>query len=49
MEDSVLPMDRIAAIQETLIGFIMDEVVNPNGEFYYDGRPLAQLNANPSS
>jgi hypothetical protein len=27
---------RVAAIQEHLIGFIMDEIVNAREEFYFD-------------
>nr|TKW03441.1 hypothetical protein SEVIR_7G023700v2 [Setaria viridis] len=30
--------ERVGAICEGLIGFLMDEVVNPKGEFYYNGR-----------
>ena len=26
------------AIQESICGFLMDEVINPNGEFYSDQR-----------
>nr|TKW03443.1 hypothetical protein SEVIR_7G023800v2 [Setaria viridis] len=41
--------ERVAAICEGLIGFIMDEVVNPKGEFYYDGRQLDTLISNTTT
>nr|TKW30761.1 hypothetical protein SEVIR_2G059301v2 [Setaria viridis] len=40
IQQGLLKEERVAAICEGLIGFIMDEVVNPTGEFYYDGRQL---------
>jgi len=39
-KDELLPSERITAVQEQLIGFLNDEVVNKNGEFYYDGRTI---------
>ena len=27
---------RIRTIQEEICGFLLDEVINPNGEFYVD-------------
>jgi hypothetical protein len=29
-------MDRLSAIQESLLGFIHEEVVMPTGKYYYD-------------
>jgi hypothetical protein len=29
--------DRLLAIQENLIGFLLDEVLNPARKHYYDG------------
>ena len=40
IQQGLLKKERVAAICEGLIGFLMDEVVNPQGEFYYDGRNL---------
>jgi len=40
IQQGLLKEERVAAICEGLIGFIMDEVVNPRGEFYYAGRQL---------
>ena len=43
IQQGLLKEERVAAICEIcegLIGFLMDEVVNPKGEFYYDGRQL---------
>jgi hypothetical protein len=31
------------AIQEALMGFLMDEVVNPNGKYFYDNHPNDRL------
>jgi len=31
-------MERIRVIQEALCGFLLDEVINPKGEFYSDPR-----------
>ena len=37
MRDELIPEERILAVQEALCGFINDEVLDVNGEFYYDG------------
>ena len=29
--------DRIKAIQETIAGFLRKQVINPNGEFHFNG------------
>ena len=39
--------DFIRVIQEQLMGFINEQIIDPAGEFYYDGKPLLQ--AGPSS
>ena len=36
MHDTLLPEERILAIQEAMCGFIVREVLDPAGEFYYD-------------
>ena len=36
----LLETERIREIQEQLAGFLLEEVVDPNGEFYYDGSNL---------
>nr|TKW00057.1 hypothetical protein SEVIR_8G083900v2 [Setaria viridis] len=41
--------ERVEAICEGLIGFLMDKVVNPKGEFYYDGRQLDAPSSNTST
>ena len=38
MADAVIEPERIKAIQETICGFLLDEVINPNGEFYANPR-----------
>ena len=37
MCNELIPEERILAVQEALCGFINDEVLNVNYEFYYDG------------
>jgi len=37
MRNELIPEERILAVQEALCGFINDEVLKVNGEFYYDG------------
>ena len=37
MRDKLIPEEKIMAIQEQLSGFIVEQVLNPKGEFYYDG------------
>ena len=34
MAESLIEPARIKAIQESLCGFLLDEVINPKGEFY---------------
>ena len=36
MADDLIQPERIKAIQESICGFLLDEVINPNGEFYAD-------------
>ncbi|RLM59110.1 hypothetical protein C2845_PM18G07300 [Panicum miliaceum] len=40
MRDQLLPQERVLAIQESLAGFIYEQVVNKDGEFHYDGYNL---------
>ena len=35
-KENLIEPERIRAIQESLCGFLLDEVINPNGEFYSD-------------
>ena len=37
MRDKLIPKKKIMAIQEQLSGFIVEQVLDPKGEFYYDG------------
>jgi hypothetical protein len=37
VKEEVIQKDRLLAIQESLIGFLSDEMVNPEGKHYYDG------------
>ena len=36
MAEDLIQPERIKAIQESICGFLLDEVINPNGEFYAD-------------
>jgi len=38
MKEDLIEPARIRAIQESLCGFLLDEVINPRGEFYSDQR-----------
>ena len=38
MKEDLIEPARIRAIQESLYVFLLDEVVNPKGEFYSDQR-----------
>ena len=37
MRDILIPEERILAIQEAICEFIIHEVLDKAGEFYYDG------------
>ena len=37
MRDKLIPEEKIMAIQEQLSGFIVEQVLDPKDEFYYDG------------
>ena len=37
MRDKLILEEKIMAIQEQLSGFIVEQVIDPKGEFYYDG------------
>jgi hypothetical protein len=36
VKDKVIQKDRLSAIQESLLGFIHEEVVMPTGKHHYD-------------
>ena len=47
MKEDLIESERIRAIQESLCGFLLDEVINRKGEFYSDQRiSVAQLDRN---
>ena len=35
MRDKLLAQDRIEAIQDEIAGFLLDQVIDPKGEYYY--------------
>ena len=37
MRDKLIPEEKIMVIQEQFSGFIVEQVLDPKGEFYYDG------------
>ena len=37
MRDKLIPEEKIMAIQEQFSGFIVEQVLDPKDEFYYDG------------
>ena len=43
MREELIEPERLRAIQEQLCGFLLEEVVNPKGEFYCDGSSVARL------
>ena len=38
MRDKLIPEEKIMAIQEQLSEFIVEQILDPKGEFYYDGQ-----------
>ena len=38
MKEELIEIARIRAIQEAICGFLLDEVINPKGEFHGDLR-----------
>ena len=38
MAEDLIQPERIKAIQESICGFLLDEVINPTGEFYANPR-----------
>jgi hypothetical protein len=48
IKKEVLHVDRITAVSEQLIEFIMREMPNPTGEFYHDGH-INRVSASTSS
>ena len=39
-KEKVLRADQIEAIQEELSEFLMDEIIDPKGEYYYDTKEI---------
>ena len=35
MRAKLLEMERVEALQEEIAGFLLDQVINPKGEYYY--------------
>ena len=46
MSDKLIPEEKIMAIQEQFSGFIVEQVLDPKGEFYYDGISNIEITAN---
>ena len=47
MADAFIEPERIKPIQESICGFILDEVINPTGEFYANPR-ISVARADPN-
>ena len=37
VKNELIEKERLLAVQQGLVGFLMDEVVNPAGKYHYDG------------
>ena len=37
MQDTLIQEERILAIKEAICGFIVEQVINEKGKYYYDG------------
>ena len=37
MKECLIPTEKIKAVQEQFCGFLMNEVIDPKGEFHNDG------------
>jgi hypothetical protein len=35
MRDGLLLWERVQAIQEEIVGFLLEQVIDPKGEYYY--------------
>ena len=46
MKEDLIEPARIRTIQESLCGFLLDEVINPKGEFYSNQR-ISVARTNP--
>jgi hypothetical protein len=46
--DALTENNRLLAVQEALMGFLMDEVVNPQGKHYYDSHASDRLTSEES-
>jgi hypothetical protein len=44
----LIEKDCLLAIQEALMGFLMDEVVDPKGKYFHDIHPIDQLTSEES-
>ena len=44
MKNDLIQPERIKVIQESICGFLLDEVINLNGEFYANPRISADPN-----
>jgi hypothetical protein len=42
VKDEVIQKYHLSAIQEILLGFLLEEVVNPAGKHHYDGSKKIQ-------
>jgi hypothetical protein len=48
IKEEVLHVDRIRAMSEQLIRFIMNEILDPKGKFHHDSHPVHRESASTS-
>ena len=47
MGDECYSTNRINAVCEELAGFILNEILDPRGEFYHDGQSIEDFHRRP--
>jgi hypothetical protein len=43
VKDTLIEKDHLLAVQESLMGFILDEVIIPAGKHYFKGPAIEEL------
>jgi len=47
MVEALIQLERIKTIQESICGFLLDEIINPTGEFYANPK-ISEGRADPN-
>jgi hypothetical protein len=45
VKDTLIEKDHLLAVQESLMGFILDEVIIPAGKHYFKGPAIEELHS----